>query len=335
MEVDKVTLLNSLMRSTGYASPVAIRSAAHEVRIDLGRDGAVTRSSDHLSLIARAYSSAIMGDGDEYLELRETLLQLSSDLLMVTDTSIKRLTTKIAWTTQFGNSADGREQTQKALTHEIDPLARLLNDTASRAAVFGPRLEDMLMHMNSLVQHRNEFRNAHGEGFESLLFDDKFLGGMLLNAFTLDAAALSKEMAIPTDSSSTYPFGWMFNPGFSTHPVVKQLGKLVGYLDNLQVDSSFRRKAMSNFLGCVVNWCGDMTLTDVSKNVSTPRSNRQCNAVIFDMIFAPERLEGALAVCKEKGLAVLTEYVLENHRPLGGKLPRHARAKNLENELGL
>lgn len=335
MAVDKVTVMYSLMRSRDSAPPAAIRIAANAVKVDIDSKGMVTRNSDHLSLIASAYGHAISGEGEEYRELQEILLQLSAELLMTTDTSIKRLTTKLAWITRFGDSVEHREKTQAALASEVDPLARLLNDTAPRAPVFGPRLEDMLQHMNSLIQHRNDFTSAHGDGFESILFDDTFLAGMILNAFTLDAELLSKEMAVPTDSASMYPFGWMFHPGFTTHPVVKELNHLSAFLAGVDVDPSFRERAMTNFLGCVVNWCGEMALTDVHKSLSTPRSNRLCNAVIFDMIFAPERLEGALAVCKEKGVSVLAEYVLENHRRLGGKLPRQARAKNLESELGL
>lgn len=335
MAVDQVSLMNSLMRSRASAPPAAIRIAANAVRVDINNGGMVTRNSDHLSLISTSYCLALKGGGGEYLDLQEILLQLSADLLLKTDTSIQRLTTKLAWITRFGDSAENGVQIQTALANEIDPLARLLNDTASRAPVFGPRFEDMLLQMNSLVKHRNEFKGSHGDGFKSLLFDDKFLASMVLNAFSLDASILSREMAIPTDSSSVYPFGWMFNPGFKTHPVVQELGKLKDYLDGVEIDSSFRRKAMTNFLGCVVNWCGDMALTDIPKSVATPRSNSQCNAVIFDMIFAPELLEGALAVCKDKGLTVFAEYVLEKHRWLGGKLPRHAKARNLESDLGL
>ena len=334
MNFDKIPFLNSTLKSSDSSSRESLLYAANEVRWAISNDGGVSRNSDHLSLIANGYRHALRG-GDDFLDIQESFLELSSELLHKADTSIKRLSTKIAWLTTFGDSVDARGEIQKSLSNEIDPLARLLNDTASMAPVFGPRLEHMLVQMNELIDKRNSFIEAHGAGFDSLIFDSKFLAGMVLNSLTLDAKFMTKEMTIPTDSSSMYPFGWMFNPGFTTHPVVKELGKLVTYLDGVDVDATFREMAMTNLLGCVVNWCGEMALTDIPKSVSTPRSNRQCNAVIFDTIFAPERLEGALAVCNEKGLAVLAEYVLDNHRSLGGKLPRQARAKNLENDMGL
>lgn len=334
MTQNKLSTMGGRLHTAVFAEPEQIQAAVEAIRDDLGQPGVINRNSDHLSLLASAYRLAGGGIGQEYAVLKDTLLELSATLCMQVDTSVKRLTTRLELVARFGEF-ESREKVQEVLNTHIDPLARLLNDTGAKAPIFGPSLEDMLPHMNSLIAHRDAFIDAQESDFECVLFDDKFLAGMLLNACSLESERLTTEMLIPTTSSAAYPFGWTYVPGFKTHPVVKELDILTTYLERVSVDPAFSERAMTNLLGCVANWCGDKTLSDVPKSVSTPRSNGMCNAVIFDMLFSPKRLEGAFALCREKGRKVLTEYIFDHHRSLASKLPRQARAHHLEEALGL
>lgn len=334
MTQNKVSMMGGRLHTAMFAEPEQIQAAVEAIRDDLVQQGVVNRNSDHLNLLASVYRLAGSGIGQEYAVLKDALLELSVTLCMQVDTSVKRLTTRLELMRRFGE-CESREKVQDALKAHIDPLARLLHDTAAKAPIFGPSLEDMLLHMNALTAQRDAFIDAHGSGFECVLFDDKFLASMLLNTCSIDAERLTTEMLIPTTSSAAYPFGWTYVPGFKTHPVVKELGILCAYLERVSVDPAFREVAMTNLLGCVVNWCGEKTLSDVPKSVSTPRSNGACNGVIFDMLFSPERLEGAFSLCREKGGKVLTEYIFNHHRSLASKLPRQARAHHLEEALGL
>lgn len=329
-----VSEMAASFRSAMAMPPSRLEEAAEALRGDFQHEGMVTRNSDHLRLLASAYRLARDGAGHEFRDLEKDFLNLGVAFCMKVDTSIKKLLTLLTLVTRFADHED-KEKIQEVLRLDVDPLAQLLKDAATMAPIFGPSLEGMLAYANSLSDHVAAFKGAHGDELESVFSDPGFLPEMVLKGFSLGADLLIRDMLIPTDSASTYPFGWTFRPGFTSHPVVSHLGKLSVLLRSSAVDPDVQERALTNLLGCVVSWCGEMTLTDVAKSVQTPRSNKACNAVIFDMLFTPERLEGAMAICRFKGASVLTDYVFDNHRSLASRLPRSARAKRLEDELGL
>jgi hypothetical protein len=292
---------------------------------------AVNPSSLHLMLLARGYEQTLGGCRGA---LRASYLDLAGVFCTKFDTTAKRVSSKLTWLTQVSDM--GFSSTlQMLLKTEVDPLVKLLLDAAKRAPIFGPGLEEMLTQMNSLVSHRDEFMKAHPDGLSCLLFEDKNLATLILNALALDSSVLATEMKLPVKSSEIYPLGWKNHAGFSTHPVVNQLGKLCLFMEKVALNSDLKEKSMTNLLGCLATWCGHHSVKDDSAKGFSPRSNRQCNAVILSLVFTEERLDGALALCDKKGLTVLTEYVFDNHRSLRGKIPVAQRGLYLENEMGL
>lgn len=324
----------TLLSNAALALPTLLW-IADVLETEIDSSGMANRSSDHLWLLARSYEIALIGRTPEHSKASERILDVCGKLLFKVDTNSKRLCSILDWNARHAGDEDAHQNLQDEFTSEVDPVARLLNDCCKKAPVFGPYLEDMLLQMNALIASRDAFIKARGGDFKCVLFDDKFLATLILNAMSLDASVLSREMTLPGTLQNTYQFDWQRFEGFHNHPVVKEIIPLSRFLEGAGVSPEVLEPDLTNFLSCVANWCGEQVIFNAPAGITKPRTTPECNAVIFEVLFKPGRLRAAIEGCDEKGMSVLTAFVMEHHKATAHLLPHKARGKHLEAELGM